>query len=727
MSQANSPKKPSHHGTAGWSLLAALVLLVIYWGTGFVDSISEYGTGGVLERQKQGLLQPGLLWWHLGHYLLVNLVCHFLFFYLLAEVARLRDAGTVRILTMLMLWAIGLLFLHVANSAFYPHSAWSFPLAFALAIGVIAAGLLVSLLLLGAAHWIWRSWQRSRVAVIACSVLAFSLWAGSVGAHWLRASGSPSAAADKPDIILIGIDGLRPDLLAYMNTWNPQYQSPMPFLDKQLRQSVVFTQSYTSIARTYPSWMEILTGQSPMRSGIRFNLQDDYDHWQGKMATLPQYLNAAGYQTAWAIDASDFANIDHRQGFQTVMAPRMGAANFLVAYVLSDLPVVNFLSNMRIGHYLLPLTYANRSRAYGYDPDTFSRQLEDYLTGGTDQRPLFMAVHFELKHYPGGWADDGMPPDVNYLKHLELWRMHQRQTFMRLDLQVADLMKSLQATGRLDNAIVVFLSDHGNGLTAGKMGHDRFGNLVYSGDLSGGHGIDVSNLTQNHNLLAVRGFGRQALDPGYRDDLVALMDIAPTLLDRLGIAQATPMQGRKLDLAKSQPTRERVLYFQSELYWIERDAQGNLVSGENENVSDFSVMAQVYRIRPDGRMVLREKVLPWLYEMQYRAAFNGSYLVMQGPDFSLMTSREVAKLDFPTYAIDIATGEYLEPDANGFDDPGAQDLAGHFCAYYSEHAKYFVPPPFCAALATATTTAPSAVSEAVTATGTAAKETEGTQ
>lgn len=90
------------------------------------------------------------------------------------------------------------------------------------------------------------------------------------------------------------------------------------------------------------------------------------------------------------------------------------------------------------------------------------------------------------------------------------------------DYQIADVLAQLAEDGLADNTIVFVYGDHGRGLTRGKR-------WVYDS------GIHVG--------LVVRWPGK--ITPGtVRDDLVAFIDLAPTVLSLAGVKIPERMQGR---------------------------------------------------------------------------------------------------------------------------------------------------------------------------------------
>ncbi len=349
-----------------------------------------------------------------------------------------------------------------------------------------------------------------------------------------------AASEKKPNIILIGVDSLRPDFLAYFGS-----ALQTNFFNQFLKQATVFSNTFTPLARTFPSWVGILSGVYPKESGIRFNLAPQAPN--PKITLLTTILKKAGYQTIYATDETRFSNIDQRFGFDELLTPPMGLNDFLLG-TFNDFPLSNLIVNTFIGKVLFPYSYASRPAYITYEPDSFLNFLKPYLRKGRS-RPLFLAVHFCLPHYPYLWASDQNYLDKSSVHHYEA-------AILRVDQQLADFMKMLEGFQILGHAVVVLLSDHGEALelsgdritsplnfVSGKEGQGKKPPRFYPPsadeeqlDQSAGHGTDVLGFTQYHSLLAFRlyGLGEQALKQIKEPSL--LLDIKPTILDFLKIS-----------------------------------------------------------------------------------------------------------------------------------------------------------------------------------------------
>lgn len=343
-----------------------------------------------------------------------------------------------------------------------------------------------------------------------------------------------AATTDRPNIILIGIDSLRPDFLGFFG-----HERPAPFLDHFLNQATVFSEAVTPIARTFPSWTSILTGAYPKQNGIRFNLAG-----QGRASfsySLPTILRNNGYETLFATDETRFSNIDVNYGFDQVITPPVGLNDFLVG-TFNDFPLTNLLVNTSIGKWLFPYSYANRPVYFTYDPNSFLQLLNPMLQRQRT-KPMFLAVHFCLPHYPYLYA--GM-----YGEHLNYLERYQA-SIIRVDKQIRDFFVLLKRYQFLDHAIVVVLSDHGEalGLSGDRITERELFQVdnvkipqFYPPSLdhekvnqSVGHGTDVLGLPQYHSLLAFRFYGLERQQARVVPGVVSLVEIKATILELLGI------------------------------------------------------------------------------------------------------------------------------------------------------------------------------------------------
>ncbi len=340
--------------------------------------------------------------------------------------------------------------------------------------------------------------------------IAFAVLTGILLLQYPNSS-QHSIHTDKPNIIFIGVDSLRLELI----------DEHMPFLSDQLKLTTVFENAYTPFARTYPSWMSIITGRHPVNHKARFNLQPE-SMLDSNNQYLPSKLKTLGYQSIYASDERRFSNLGAAQGFDKTIGPRTGAADFILGN-FADFPLLNMLSILPISKWLLPEIYANRAAAHLYHPSQFSELLTHELSKLADQ-PLFLSAHFCLAHWPytfvGHTNTDTYQDKPSYPANLKA-----------IDVQIKQLYQYLSQKGLLENSRIVFLSDHGE--SWGEVGTGLYNaSKEELTILDHGHGMNILSPSSHKVLLALKGFNTPT---GKSQRLTSLLDISPTIADALGL------------------------------------------------------------------------------------------------------------------------------------------------------------------------------------------------
>ncbi len=289
-------------------------------------------------------------------------------------------------------------------------------------------------------------------------------------------------------MILVTIDTLRADRVGcYGDTG-----ASTPNLDRLAREGIVLENAVTPVPITLPSHATMLTGLYPARHGIPNN---DVYAMSPQIATLAERFREAGYRTGAFLSAF----VLHRQ---------FGLARGFDAY--DDSLVTERAGTRTVG------------RALGW--------LES-----VGKRPFFVWIHLYEPHMP--WT-----PPPPYLS-LPLRSGYEKEV-AAADGALGLLLERLGARGRLERAIVMVVSDHGEGL------HDH-------GEME--HGVFLYRETTRVPWI-VRLPGRQGA--GTRlPDLVSTVDLAPTLCDLAGLKRLVDPDGSSLAAAfkgKPLPPREGV-------------------------------------------------------------------------------------------------------------------------------------------------------------------------
>ncbi len=441
-----------------------------------------------------------------------------------------------------VVWVLTMLTLLMANLAIFPRSVFSgvFSVVFnhrvAETVAIVGLSLLVVLAAVASFAWLRQIWQqrslRFVLPVILASVLAYQLILTT------HVQARPATRQSMPNIIIVGIDSLRLSEVDHRPT------DITPLLNDYLDQTTHFTNALTPLGRTYPAWISILTGQYPKHNGARFDLIPT--QYLDLKYNLADTLRQHGYQTIYATDEKRFSTIDKSYGFDTLISPEIGFNDFLIG-LFNDFPLSNLVVNTRLGKWLFPFNYINRSDYATYYPDTFTKALQGFLAKPR-HKPMFLAVHFCLSHFPYTWGDEASSPFAERTPQTLL--KSYKKALRRTDIQFNRLMMALKRNHILDNALVVVLSDHGEslGFPAGRLTsakHYVASDAQTKGpwylanqetlEQSYGHGTDVLSPSQDRILLAMRLYGSNPSQASRQTFRVSLLDIKPTLADLLNL------------------------------------------------------------------------------------------------------------------------------------------------------------------------------------------------
>lgn len=510
-----------------------------------------------------------------------------------------------------------------ANAALFPASVfagvpewWRTPVAglppVALAAGSLGA--LVALLAIKAASTGFR-FPRPDIGVVATvAVIALSL-----SGLWLtrtHASGIDRPAG-APHIVILGIDSLRNDLTV------PRHgPADTPHVRAFLAGSRRFEDATTPLARTYASWVSILTGRHPVTTNARYNLMPRRLVTEGE--TLADSLRSRGYRAVYATDEARFANIDTSFGFDQLVTPPIGAIDFLLGSS-GDLPLVNLVAATPAGRWVFPSNHANRGASVTYRPRDFVRRLEREIEIDS---PTFLAIHLTLAHWPYAWAGEPMPSEP------EEYRQAYGKAVHEVDRQFAEVLRVLGAKGVLENAIVVLLSDHGEALGADNDSVIReTGTSREIWDSIWGHGTSVLSPNQYQVLLAMRAYGRAKLPGPSRnyDWPVSLEDLRPTLEEVATGKAARNVDGISLVPFMAEP--EAAVALSDRVRFTETDFNtASILAGRFDASGIVDEASVYYELDPDTAWVqMRASRLPELMVRKQRAALTSDGLLAAIP------------------------------------------------------------------------------------------------
>jgi len=348
----------------------------------------------------------------------------------------------------------------------------------------------------------------------------------------------------RPNVLVITIDTWRADRLSAAGFPRPV----TPELDRLAAESLRFTHVSAPRAKTTPSIASLFTGLYPHEHGARDLLMP----LAPTFPLLAERLRAAGWSTAAIVGnfvlRDDFAglargfdswteDLPDAAGVPPENVPQRSARSLtdgaLVALGLRQPQPGDAAGPMRSAvrdgePWFLWLHYMDPHGDYAAPPEhrIFERATPEWIPPAPPPAPDGLNRRWiaEYNVPAGARAADGRIDAARVRDQYDA-EVHYA------DAEIGRLLSALRARGELENTLVVVTSDHGESL----------GEQDYWFE----HGRNVSEATVRvplivrwPELLAGRLAGRPA--PGVRGGDVSLCDVAPTILELLGLAALAP-------------------------------------------------------------------------------------------------------------------------------------------------------------------------------------------
>jgi hypothetical protein len=323
-------------------------------------------------------------------------------------------------------------------------------------------------------------------------------------------------ANSRPNILLIGSDGLLADHLSLYGSAN----DTTPFLKTLAPTSLLAENNFPNATITTGSVVSIFTSKLPMETRVIY--PPNILHGSDAIEHLPGVLKSAGYYNAeisvnYYVDP-DVLNLQNSFVMVNGDSNTIGRMyTFTRRYIPED--SAYFLSNIakRISDRVLQISYLRSM------PDPYGEVIEnEKLSDMTDQDRLGMIKSlFRDIHQP-------------LFIHAHLMGTHSADTPAAYDEEVkafdgymSGLMTDLQQMGKLDNTVVIVYTDHG----FGDVSNVRIPLMIHFP--GGKYAGKIIHNTQN-------------------------LDIAPTILDYLGIKPPAWMEGESL--LNGEPAANRPIF-----------------------------------------------------------------------------------------------------------------------------------------------------------------------
>lgn len=379
-------------------------------------------------------------------------------------------------------------------------------------------------------------------------------------------------AADKPNILFVAVDDLRPELGCY--------GSPIaisPNLDNLAKDGLLFNRAYCQQAICRPSRASLMTGARPETTGLYHNYVS-LRELQPDILTLPQHLIAQGYETVYLGKVFHHGDEDEENSWSRAPVRWMKGLDKPVGFALPE-----NRARQQADFQRMLAKYGEAARrglasgpayesadvpdhAYrdGYNTELAIATLKELVQA--DDRPFFLALGFHKPHLnwvapkkywdlydpqqipmatevnaPEGGAAMGLhasfelrtragipkfgplgPELSRTLKHAYL------ACVSYIDAQIGRVLQTLEQAGVRDNTIIIVWGDHGWHL--GEMG-------VWGKATNYEIATRVPLMIWTPDMPADNR-GRST------DALVELVDMYPTLCELAGVPIPEHVEGR---------------------------------------------------------------------------------------------------------------------------------------------------------------------------------------
>lgn len=362
--------------------------------------------------------------------------------------------------------------------------------------------------------------------------------------------GRSGLSADKPNVLFLLSDDQRPDTVAAAG--NPHIKTPS--LDRLAKEGVRFTRATCSNPICTPSRAEIMSGCDGFRSGVT----DFGGRFHEGLAFWPAVMRDAGYRTVY-VGKWHLRGRPNDYGFESVNALYSGGGGrfWKPQDDWKGFPITGYrgwIFQSMDGRERYP------ELGVGLTPDISTRFADAAIEEirRESERPFFVQVNFTAPHdpllappgYENAYTGDDRPPSpANFLSqhpfdHGNFFGRDERlmhwprtvdavreelamyyRVVSHLDAAVGKVLDALEKSGKSDNTLVIYSSDHGLAV--------------------GSHGLRGKQNMYEHTIgvpLLIRGPG---IDPARQSNAqVYLRELFPTVCDWCGIAVPDSVQGK---------------------------------------------------------------------------------------------------------------------------------------------------------------------------------------
>lgn len=372
------------------------------------------------------------------------------------------------------------------------------------------------------------------------------------------------AESTRPNFVFILIDDLRADMFGFQG--HPFIETPR--IDQLAEEGICFNNAFVTTSLCSPSRASFMTGMYMHHHHV----VDNNNLMKKGTVIFPQVLQKAGYETAfvgkWHMGGSSDEpreGFDHwvsfrgqgtyfpRNNFMNVngrQVPRNGYMTYeLTNYATdwldhqdADKPFLLYLSHKGVHG---PFRPAPRHL------DRYQDKEQELPESMADTPENYKGKPMWVKNQRNSWHGVDHPYHSQYAESIDEMKKHYAEMMISIDESVKGIMSSLKSKGLDKNTVVIFTSD--------------------GGFLWGEHGLIDKRCAYEESIhIPFLVWAPELFESGRKvDQLIANIDVAPTLLELAGVKVPEHMDGISFaSTLKNQQqagqVRDSLLY---EYYW----------------------------------------------------------------------------------------------------------------------------------------------------------------
>ncbi len=347
---------------------------------------------------------------------------------------------------------------------------------------------------------------------------------------WVSGYGKDKKVGKKPNIFLISVDTLRADHLGCYG----YFRNTSPNIDQFASEALLFRKCLSHAPNTWSSFTSILSGFLPHETTVMKDTPVPKD-----LKMLPEIMQEIGYDTIAVV--SNFIlrkGRGYEQGFRIYDAD-MQDRERVMSTLLTGLPeriaehttdrAIDILTRFHKKPLFMWLHYQDPHGPYA-PPERFAELFEN---------PNQKSRNLKVNTTESGWR--GIPnyqalwPERNFYYYVSQYDREIRY----MDEQFKRFIETLKKLDLYDNSLIIFTSDHGEG-----MGEH---NYFFA------HGEHLYN-SLTHVPLIIK-YGKKLI--GQRTDYVQHIDILPTIFNVLDMKLDSRFRGG--DLRQQEKTSREIV------------------------------------------------------------------------------------------------------------------------------------------------------------------------